>query len=380
MFLHIFKYRLLTMLKAREETFWEGVFPIILVTCFWFAFSNLDNVAYVFHSIPVAVVYQEENESFQKTLETVASDTGNGEEFLKVTVVDEEEQAKRLLKDETVTAVITVGDSVGVTVSKTGINQTAVVSFVNEYLQKEALVKEVFAVNPAALEQVVESMADTGSYIDNASFGNKKFSVATGYYFSLIAMAVLFGGYSGISCARNMRADSTAMGMRKCVAPAKRGMLIAAEFLATYLLQIIMLAILLTYMIGILKVDLLDYIGYVIGTCLVGSLVGIASGILIGSIPKLKEGGQVSVFTAYSLGSSFLAGLMSHEMKILIANNAPFIAKINPATLIQDSLYSLAVYDTYTRYYENMIILAVMAVVLLVLSYLMTRRKDYASL
>lgn len=379
MFLHIFKYRLLTMLKAKEEVFWEGAFPIILVTCFWFAFSNLENAAYVFHSIPVAVVYQEENESFQKTLETVASDTGNGEEFLKVTVADEE-QAKQMLEEETVTAVITVGDSVGVTVSKTGINQTAVVSFVNEYLQKEALIKEVLAVNPAALEQVMESMADTGSYIENASFGNKKFGVATGYYFSLIAMAVLFGGYFGINCARNMRADSTAMGMRKCVAPAKRGMLIAAEFLATYLLQIIMLAVLLTYMIGVLKVDLLDYIGYVIGTCLVGSLVGISSGILIGSIPRLKEGGQVGVFTAYSLGSSFLAGLMSHEMKILIANNAPFIAKINPATLIQDSLYSLAVYDTYTRYYENMITLAIMALILLVLSYLITRRKDYASL
>lgn len=380
MFLHVFKYRLVTLIKAKSDIFWSMIFPIVLVTCFSLAFSDLDKAAFEFHSIPVAVVYENENIYFQKTLEAVAENTNNGEEFLKITITDAA-YAQQLLDSKEVTAIITVGDSVGVTVAATGINETAVVSFVNEYIQKEALIKEVLTADSNAAERLFESLGNTQNYIKDASLGDKDFGIATGYYFSLIAMAALFGGYLGMNCARNIRADGSPIGMRKCISSLKREKMIAAEFLATYLTHIISLAILLLYMICILKVDnLADYMGYVILTCLTGSLTGIAGGFFIASIPGLKDGSQDAIYTVYSLGSSFLAGLMSYEMKIIVAQKAPFIAKINPATLIQDSLYSLAVYDTHTRYYENMIILAAIALLLLVASYMMTRRKSYASL
>ena len=107
-------------------------------------------------------------------------------------------------------------------------------------------------------------------------------------------------------------------------------------------------------------------------------MVGILSGLFVGSIPKLKEALQIGIFLTYSLLGAFLAGLMSTYIKIGIQHNAPIVNKINPAALISDALYSLLVYNTHERYFENMALLSVWAIVLFVLSYIMTRRKTYA--
>ena len=199
------------------------------------------------------------------------------------------------------------------------------------------------------------------------------------YYFSLIGMAALFGGFFGQTIARQMKPNITGEGMRKTIAPAKRQTIIAAEFLAACTVQLVSMALLLFYMLCVLRIDMGNQAGYIALTCVMGSLVGIASGMFVGSLP-VKEGVQVSIFLVYSLGSSFLAGLMVHPIKIWIAKTVPIINRLNPATLIQDALYSLVIYDTHTRFFTNIITLGVYTVVLCVLSYLMTRRKSYANL
>lgn len=194
------------------------------------------------------------------------------------------------------------------------------------------------------------------------------------YYFSLIGMAALFGGFLGSSVARQMQPNITPEGMRKSTAPVKRHTMIAAEFLAAYTLQLISMAILLFYMICVLHINLGNEAGYVALTCAAGSLVGIASGIFVGTLP-VKENVQIAIFLVYSLGSSFLSGLMVHPIKIWIEKSMPIINCINPATLIQDALYSLVIYNTHERFFTNIITLTVISVILCTLSYLMTRRK-----
>lgn len=378
MFGHLYKYRLKSLLCMKEDIFWCLFFPIILCTCFFAAFSGISDKTNNFHSIPTAVVYEKENAIFKATLDAVSKSDTQGEEFLNVTETDGA-SAKSLLKDGKVDAIIYVGDEISMTVAKSGLNQTAVQSFLDEFEQKSSLISDIVRENPDKLVSLIGNIFSSRTYISEKKLTDSPMDEMSVYYFSLIGMAALFGGFLGSSVARQMQPNITPEGMRKSTAPVKRHTMIAAEFLAAYTLQLISMAILLFYMICILRINLGNEAGYVALTCAAGSLVGIASGIFVGSLP-VKENVQIAIFLVYSLGSSFLSGLMVHPIKIWIEKSVPIINRINPATLIQDALYSLVIYNTHERFFTNIITLTVISVILCTLSYLMTRRKNYANL
>src|SRR5574344_574947 len=56
MFFHIFKYRIKTIFHTKEEVFWILIFPILLGTCFFAAFSNISSSTENFETIDVAIV------------------------------------------------------------------------------------------------------------------------------------------------------------------------------------------------------------------------------------------------------------------------------------------------------------------------------------
>lgn len=378
MFGHLYKYRLKSLLCMKEDIFWCLFFPIILCTCFFAAFSGISDKTNNFHSIPTAVVYEKENAIFKATLDAVSKSDTQGEEFLNVTETDIA-SAKSLLNDGKVDAIIYVGDEISMTVAKSGLNQTAVQSFLDEFEQKSSLISDIVKENPDKLVSLIGNIFSSRTYISEKKLTDSPMDEISVYYFSLIGMAALFGGFLGSSVARQMQPNITPEGMRKSTAPVKRHTMIAAEFLAAYTLQLISMAILLFYMICVLHINLGNEAGYVALTCAAGSLVGIASGIFVGTLP-VKESVQIAIFLVYSLGSSFLSGLMIHPIKIWIEKSMPIINRINPATLIQDALYSLVIYNTHERFFTNIITLTVISVILCTLSYLMTRRKNYANL
>lgn len=378
MFGHLYKYRLKALLRMKEDIFWCLFFPIILCTCFFAAFSGISDKTNNFHSIPTAVVYEKENAIFRATLDAVSKSDTQGEEFLNVTETDGA-SAKSLLNDGKVDAIIYVGDEISMTVAKSGLNQTAVQSFLDEFEQKSSLISDIVKENPDKLVSLIGNIFSSRTYISEKKLTDSPMDEISVYYFSLIGMAALFGGFLGNSVARQMQPNITPEGMRKSAAPVKRHTMIAAEFLAAYTLQLISMAILLFYMICVLRINLGNEAGYVALTCAAGSLVGIASGIFVGTLP-VKESVQIAIFLVYSLGSSFLSGLMIHPIKIWIEKSMPIINRINPATLIQDALYSLVIYNTHERFFTNIITLTVISVILCTLSYLMTRRKNYANL
>lgn len=378
MFGHLYKYRLKSLLCMKEDIFWCLFFPIILCTCFFAAFSGISDKTNNFHSIPTAVVYEKENAIFRATLDAVSKSDTQGEEFLNVTETDIA-SAKSLLNDGKVDAIIYVGDEISMTVAKSGLNQTAVQSFLDEFEQKSSLLSDIVKENPDKLVSLIGNIFSSRTYISEKKLTDSPMDEISVYYFSLIGMAALFGGFLGSSVARQMQPNITPEGIRKSTAPVKRHTMIAAEFLAAYTLQLISMAILLFYMICVLHINLGNEAGYVALTCAAGSLVGIASGIFVGTLP-VKENVQIAIFLVYSLGSSFLSGLMIHPIKIWIEKSMPIINRINPATLIQDALYSLVIYNTHERFFTNIITLTVISVILCTLSYLMTRRKNYANL
>ncbi|HEY8499479.1 MAG TPA: ABC transporter permease, partial [Clostridia bacterium] len=90
MFVHIFAYRLKCLLRDWEMNLWTILFPLVLATFFYMAFSNLYTNE-KFNPVNIAVIEGEQyvkNESFRLALEEVS--TGDGRLFnLSKTTVDE---------------------------------------------------------------------------------------------------------------------------------------------------------------------------------------------------------------------------------------------------------------------------------------------------
>lgn len=404
MFLHQFKYRFKTILHTKEETFWILLFPILLGTCFHAAFADITKSTEEFHTIDTAVVL-ENNESdtyFLQTLNAVSeftnaeeydlhtepnsSDASDTDKLLSVTFADSEE-ADKLLNSGDVTGIITLKNGTpSLKITENGIDETILKEFLDSYTQTVHIVTDVMSNNGFSkdnvdtINQIIANMSSDKDYISEKKLTSGNTDVFVDYFYSLIAMTCLFASFSGVSCATNMKANLSAVGMRKTLSPSKKMGMLLAEFSASYVFPCIANVILIIYLRYILNINLGTNTPLIIVTSMVGSMVGIGTGLFIGSIPKFKHNTKVMIMTALSLFSSFLSGLMAGGIKYQIEKFAPIVNILNPATIITDALYSLNMYDTYTRFNTCMITLLIYCGVFIAASYFMTRRESYASL
>ncbi len=120
--------------------------------------------------------------------------------------------------------------------------------------------------------------------------------------------------------------------------------------------------------------------GYVLLTCLAGSVAGVSLGNLIGTVKTRGEGVKIGLVIGTSMTMKLLAGLMWVDMKYAVASKAPVLSYINPAALISDAFYSLYVFDTHRRFFINIGMLCLISAVMCTVSFMWLRRERYASI
>lgn len=382
MFFHIFKYRIKTIFHTKEEVFWILIFPILLGTCFFAAFSNISSSTENFETIDVAIVL--DADETPKYIFDAMSDKNTSSEnetaLLHITYCDIS-KATDLLNSNDITGIISfTNNTPELTVVEESINASILKEILDKYIQVSSILQKLGSSDPVQIQKTIQSVMSDNSFITTKKLTDGNTDIFTDYFYSLIAMTCLFGALSGQSCATQMKANLSSLGMRKNLAPVNRGTIIAADFLATYLLQVIANIILIIYLNYILKVNLGGSFPLILLTAITGSLIGVSSGIFIGSIPKLSENIKMAINIALALFGSFLSGLMFGGLKYVIEEKIPIINRLNPATVITDALYSLNIYDTYDRYITCMITLVIYCVIFCSASYFITRRESYASL
>lgn len=382
MFFHIFKYRIKTIFHTKEEVFWILIFPILLGTCFFAAFSNISSSTENFETIDVAIVL--DADETPKYIFDAMSDKNTSSEnetaLLHITYCDIS-KATDLLNSNDITGIISfTNNTPELTVVEESINASILKEILDKYIQVSSILQKLGSSDPVQIQKTIQSIMSDNSFITTKKLTDGNTDMFTDYFYSLIAMTCLFGALSGQSCATQMKANLSSLGMRKNLAPVNRGTIIAADFLATYLLQVIANIILIIYLNYILKVNLGGSFPLILLTAITGSLIGVSSGIFIGSIPKLSENIKMAINIALALFGSFLSGLMFGGLKYVIEEKIPIINRLNPATVITDALYSLNIYDTYDRYITCMITLVIYCVIFCSASYFITRRESYASL
>lgn len=380
MFLHIFTNRLKCLMRDFGMMFWTALFPILLATMFGLAFSNLstqDN----FIKIPIAVV---DNTAYQMSpglkpaVEGVSSE---GENQMFLLTACSQEKAAQLLKDDKIKGYLLPleGDKLRVVVKESGISQTILKSFADHYLEVSSAYREILTQNPAAIQALTDATQKEVNYFKEVSTDAKPDNTLI-YYFALIAMACLYGGFQGLKEVSAVQANQTFQGARVNLAPVHKMKVFGYSLLAAVVIQVLTILLLICYLYFVIGVQFGDKLGYIILAIIAGSFMGVAFGAAVGALMKKREGFKIAVIIGLSMICSFLSGLMFPAMKYIVARNVPILSYLNPASLISDAFYALYYYDTLNRYFLNIGLLFGLSGLLFLIVYFIMRRQKYASL
>lgn len=389
MFLHNFKYSLKILLRNKELLFWTFIFPIILGTFFSMAFSNIEKEESL-NIIDIAIVdsgFYQDNDIYKKTFEYL-SDKNNKDRLFN-TVVTNLDNAKKLLIDNKITGYLLFGsDDVRIVVFKNGINETILKYVVDEIeSQKEVssnLVKKEIMDNNGEVNYSDLINKINGLFNDDQvklnNISNKNLSYTMVEFYTLIAMAALYGSIIAMTATNKAIANVSNVGMRSSVAPIKKSMILLGGFLASYIVQVIGLSLLFIYTIFVLKVDYGNDFLAVVLLSLAGSLAGLSLGVTVSTLIKSSEGTKTGIIIAITMFWCYLSGMMGISTKYLFDKNLPFLNKVNPAGMITDGFYSLYYYGVGSRFEKNIISLIIFSLLLFLISLISLRRQKYDSI
>ena len=373
--LHLLKYSFLSKVRNFNIIFWPLVFPLVLGTFFYFAFGNINEAD--FQTVPVAVVKKDTADTFFLTyLDQVEK---SSPDLLKAEEMPEKE-ALEALQDKKIKGIYYVGKDPSLTVAGTGMEESILQTVLDSCGNTRATITNIMKKNPQMDMKTMKTLLSSQDLVKEVSLGGRTIDGNVQFFYALIAMACLYGCFIGFGSSIVIQANITPLAARRCVTPTHKLKLILTDQLASFALGYMDVIILILYLRYILNLDFQGQMGKMLVVSFFGSLIGVSMGMFIGSFGKMQEGAMIGIMPGISMVSSFLAGLMNGNMKDIVEKSAPFVNRINPASLIADAFYCINVYDDTARYYRSLATLAVMCVVLVMASFFMVRRERYDSI
>lgn len=391
MFIHNLKYTIKTLFKNKVLIFWTFAFPIVLGLFFNMAFSNIekDEKLQVFD---IAVV---NNNAFQK--EKIYQDAlkklEHGKDKLFNIKYVSQKKANKLLNNSDIKGyIIFKNDKPEVVIKENGTYQTIIKFVITEINQNKIMIenlskKEVedeIANGNVSIDQekIVDNILNKikSEKVEFKNISNSNLSYMQIEYYTLIAMACMYGGMLGLTAINNSLANMSSKGKRISVSPNKKSVIVLSSAIGSYIVSLVGLVLLLVFLKLILKVDFGNNAFLVILLSLVGNLAGISLGVLIASIFRVSEGAKTGITIAITMFLSVLSGMMGVTLKYVIDKNIPVVNLINPNNLITDGFYSLYYYDTLSRYFRDISYLLIFIIICLTISFISLRREKYDSI
>lgn len=390
MFIHNLKYSLKTLFKSKMLLFWTFAFPILMGLFFNLAFSDIEKNE-MLDIIDIAIINNEEfnqNLIYKEAFNSLSSDENK---MFNITYTSLEE-SKKLLEEEKISGYISFNDDKPtITVNNSGINETIIRNVVDEINSNKEMITNLINIE-------VENAYKNGSMIDidditkNVTnlvmtktvklnnISNKNLSYTMIEYYTLIAMACLYGGLISMFITNYKLPNMNSVGKRTTISPIHKGSLLVSSLLASLFVQLIGILLLFIFTIFIIKVDYGNNLLFVMLLASAGSLAGLSLGVAISTLFKTNENAKIGILIAIVMFFCLLSGMMGITLKYVIDKNVPILNMINPASMITDGLYALYYYGKTNRYVFDLISLLIFSIVMIILSYRDLRRKKYDSI
>lgn len=391
MFIHNLKYTIKTLFKNKVLIFWTFAFPIILGLFFNMAFSNIekDEKLQVFD---IAVV---NNNQFQKEKiyqEALKKLSNSKDKLFNIKYVSQKKADSLLNNFDIKGYIIFKNDKPEVVIKENGTYQTIIKFVITEINQNKIMIEnlskkevetEITNGNVSIdQEKIVDNILNKikSEKVELQNISNSNLSYMQIEYYTLIAMACMYGGMLGLTAINNSLANMSSKGKRISVSPNKKSVIILSSAIGSYIVSLVGLVLLLVFLKLILKVDFGDNAFLVILLSMIGNLAGISLGVLIASIFRVSEGAKTGITIAITMFLSVLSGMMGVTLKYVIDKNIPVVNLINPNNLITDGFYSLYYYDTLNRYFRDISYLLIFIIICLTISFVSLRREKYDSI
>ena len=382
MILHNLKYNIKSLFRNKTLIFWTYMFPILLGIFFNMAFSNIEKDE-MLGTISLVIVDNSNYKDREIYIDTLSSLT-SGEDKLFNIEYKSLEDANNDLTDGNIDGIINFQDSGPVIIIKDNGTKETVISFVineittNIDIMNNIVDKSIKEGNYDIVNTIVDKINSNKEYLNNISKDNLSYMQVE--YYTLIAMACMYGGIIGLTAINNSLANMSNKGKRIAVSPNKKSTIVLTSALSSYIVSLIGIFILILFLKFIINADFGNNLPLIILLSLVGDLAGISLGILISSMFKVSENTKIGITIAVSMFLSVLSGMIGVQLKYVIDKNIPFINMINPNNMITDGFYSLYYYDTLTRYTKDLISLIIFIIICLVISSIKLRGEKYDSI
>lgn len=417
---HLIGYNLKLLLSNRTLVFWTLAFPILLGLLFKGALGDIVNKE-AFDTVPVAVVNSQvyQDSTFKIAFDDLSKEdsspvSSENQPILKLRMVKTLEEGKRLLEDEEVSGVveITGTSQAGIsrnakahlTLASNGMEQTILKAILDEITQRTDMISQLTqreitakvrahsppgfqnvqpgeppAFDPAQVAaSVQDKLAKSGFTLRDRS--PKSMDLLMAEFFSLLAMAALYGGLFSMTVMNNAQPPLGVIGRRVAVAPTSKAKLIISGIISSYLVQLVGLVLLLGVCRFLFGTDFGPNWKLTFLLTLVGALSGLSFGVAISALVPGGENMKVGVLIAVTMLGAVLAGMMGGAMRYVVDQKAPLVNKFNPVALITDGFYNLYYHPGFDGFWQDVTWLLLIAAVLLGASLLVLRKQRYDSL
>lgn len=344
--IHYF-YRVKRLLRNRILFFWSIVFPMVLAAFFKMAFSSITEKDWAFETLPVAVAAQDGSERDGMLISFLEEMKNEDTAFFEV-IEAERAEAEKLLQENRVMAVILTGEETSVLLRENGLSATVVKTVLDGYLQSREIFTDAAA--NGKLAEVAWAFATEMQVLSIKEFKGASKDPIIQYFQALLAMASLYGAMYGLLNAKELNPGLSAEAARRIAAPVPRLSTAVTDLMAAFTIQYLQFLILIAYFMLILRIDFGRISGWLFLAGAVHSLLGVSIGYFIGCAVRKKPGVQQAVMMSSVMLSSFLSGLMVGNIRIEIELTAPWLNRINPATLIANSLHALCIMRDMKQY------------------------------
>lgn len=390
MFIHNLKYSLKTLFKSKMLLFWTFAFPILMGLFFNLAFSDIEKNE-MLDIIDIAIIDNEnfnQNIIYKEAFNSLSSDENKMFNINYTTL----EESKKLLKEEKISGYILFNDDkTTITVNNSGINETIIKNVVDEINSNKEMITNLvnIEVEKAYQNGITPNTDDITKEVTNLvmtntaqlnNISNKNLSYTMIEYYTLIAMACLYGGLISMFITNYKLPNMNSVGKRTSISPIHKGSLLVSSLLASFLIQLIGILLLFIFTLFVIKVDYGNNLLLVILLACMGSLAGLSLGVAISTLFKTNENAKIGILIAIVMFFCLLSGMMGITLKYVIDTNLPILNMINPASMITDGLYALYYYGKTDRYIIDLISLLIFSIVMIILSYRDLRRKKYDSI
>ncbi|MGB4091935.1 MAG: ABC transporter permease [Ruminococcus flavefaciens] len=376
MFFHDLKYMLLSGFRVKSFLFWLMLFPILLGTLFKVAFGNVYENDVLFRSVPTAVVETGSDPVFHQVIDSLEE---ADEPLLDVEYTDEE-NAMKLLKEGKVSGIIYVGDKLSLSVTEQKMEQVILKTFVEQYSVNEKVIKDTAEKDPSKIQAVVDKLSEDVSACKDIPMTHGDPDIYVQYFYNLIAMVAMYGSVTGLHVTVHNQANLSALGARKNCSPTPKSVSLLADLAGSYIMQSACMILCVTFTHFVLKIDFGDRLPLVYVAAILGGILGVSFGFFFGAVNRFSFEAKIGIVMAVSMFSCFLSGLMMGQMKGIIAEHIPWLNKINPATVVADSLFSLNMYSDYSRFISRITTMLIITAVCTAAGIIISRRKKYADL